>query len=152
MLKTDIESLIEKLVGEIITDTEIELVDVEYVKERDWYLRVFLDKAGGIEVEDCQWVSGALEKKLDELDPVKDSYYLEISSPGLERSLKKERDFIRHTGDKVKVQLYNALNGEKALIGTLRGLENNQILLEKDGEQITIPREKVSQVRLHLEF
>jgi ribosome maturation factor RimP len=152
MLKADIEALVEKLVIDIIADTQLELVDVEYVKEHDWYLRVFLDKTGGIEVEDCQWVSERLEKKLDELDPVKDSYYLEVSSPGLERALTKDRDFIRHSGDQVKIQFYTAVNGEKSLVGTLVGLENDQILLEKNGEQMAIPRAKTAQIRLHLEL
>jgi len=152
MLKKDIELLVEKLVTEIIANTNLVLVDVEYVKEHDWYLRVFLDKEGGIEIEDCQDVSTKLEKKLDELDPIKDSYYLEVSSPGLERPLKKDRDFNQQIGNKVTVHFYSAFNGEKSIVGTLLGLENNQILLEKNGEKIIIPRETVSQVRLYLEF
>lgn len=99
MSKEQIENLVEGLVNDIIASTDLEMVDVEYVKEREWYLRVFLDKEGGLEVEDCQWVSERLENKLDELDPIKDSYYLEVSSPGIDRALKKERDFVRHSGN-----------------------------------------------------
>lgn len=96
--KQDIEAKVEELVSDILAGTDLELVDVEYVKEREWYLRVFLDKPGGIDVDDCQAVSEKLEAKLDELDPIKTSYYLEVSSPGIGRQLKKERDFIRHAG------------------------------------------------------
>ncbi len=152
MLKKDIELLVEKLVIEIIANTNLVLVDVEYVKEHEWYLRVFLDKEGGLDIEDCQQVSSKLEKKLDELDPIKDSYYLEVSSPGLERPLKKERDFQQEIGNKIIVHLYSAINGEKSIIGTLLGFENNQIMLEKNGEKIVIPRDKASQVRLYLDF
>lgn len=152
MLKKEIELLVEKLVTEIIANTNLVLVDVEYVKEHDWYLRVFLDKEGGIEIEDCQDVSTKLEKRLDELDPIKDSYYLEVSSPGLERPLKKDRDFIQQTGNKVTVHFYSAINGKKSIVGTLLGLENNHILLEINGEKLSVPRENVSQVRLYLEF
>ena len=76
-----IENLVENLSVELLTGTDIELIDVEYVKERDWYLRVYINKVGGIEIEDCQFLSEQLEAKLDELDPIKESYYLEVSSP-----------------------------------------------------------------------
>lgn len=152
MLKKDIELLVEKLVTEIIANTNLVLVDVEYVKEHDWYLRVYLDKEGGIDIEDCQEVSSKLEKKLDALDPIKDSYYLEVSSPGLERVLKKDRDFEEQKGNKITVHLYKAVDGKKTIVGTLCGMENNQLLLEKNGERIFIPRDNVSQVRLYLEF
>lgn len=147
-----VEDLVEKLTLELLADTGIELVDVEYVKERDWYLRVFLDKAGGIEIEDCQWLSDQLEEKLDQLDPIKDSYYLEVSSPGLDRALKKERDFIRHVGDMVEINTYAPIDGKRVIVGKLTGLVENSIQLEVDGLALAIPRDKAAQVRLHLEF
>ena len=153
MSKVHIEKLVEKLTGDIIQGTNLELIDVEYVKERDWYLRVFLDKPGGMELEDCQWVSERLEAKLDELDPVKESYYLEVSSPGLDRPLKKEADFIRHAGDKVEIHTFAPLDGRKLIVGTLVGLSaDNQIQIVVDENEIQIPRDKVSQIRLYLEF
>ena len=148
-----IEKLVEKLTGEIIQGTNLELVDVEYVKERDWYLRVFLDKPGGMELEDCQWVSERLEAKLDELDPVRESYYLEVSSPGLDRPLKKEADFVRHAGDKVEIHTFAPLDGRKLIVGTLVGISaGSQIQIVVDGNEIQIPRDKVSLIRLYLEF
>ena len=147
-----IEELVESLVVNMLDNTNIELVDVEYVKERDWYLRVFLDKEGGIEIEVCQWLSEQLENKLDELDPIKDSYYLEVSSPGLDRALKKDKDFSRHVGDMIEINTYAPINGQKILVGKLNGLVDNNIQIDVDGIEMTIPKDKAAQVRLHLEF
>lgn len=153
MAKEKIETVVEKLTDDIIKDSGLELVDVEYVKERDWYLRVFLDKQGGMELEDCQWVSEKLEAKLDELDLIRDSYYLEVSSPGLDRPLKKDKDFLRHAGEKVEVHTFAPLDGKKLLVGTLVGLDDSgHIQITIDGKDIIIPKDKVSQVRLYLEF
>lgn len=152
MSKEQIEILVEKLVTDILETTELELVDVEYVKERDWYLRVFLDKKGGLEVEDCQWVSERLENKLDELDPIKDSYYLEVSSPGLDRALRKEHDFTRHIGDKIEINTFAPINGQKKIVGTLKGLIDGEIHLDVDGTELNVARDKTAQVRLHIDF
>lgn len=147
-----IEQTVERLVLDIIKDANLELVDVEYVKERDWYLRVYIDKPGGIEMDDCQWVSEKLENKLDELDPIKESYYLEVSSPGLDRALKKEKDFQRHTGEKVDVHTFAPVNGSKTIVGTLEGLRENQVVIKVDDKVMSLPLDKVSQVRLHIDF
>ena len=147
-----IEAVVEKLVTDIIAASDLELVDVEYVKERDWYLRVFLDKESGIEIDDCQWVSEQLEGKLDETDLIKDHYYLEVSSPGLDRPLRKERDFIRHAGDKVEIKTYEAIDGKKLFTGKLIGLAAGNIEIEADGQSLSIPQTKVALIRLHIEF
>lgn len=147
-----VETLIEDLTAVILENTGIELVDVEYAKERDWYLRIFIDKAGGIEIEDCQWLSEQLETKLDELDPIKESYYLEVSSPGLDRALKKDKDFKRHIGDMIEITAYAPINGQKVIIGKLQGLVENNIQIDVDGVALTVPRDKTAQVRLYLKF
>jgi ribosome maturation factor RimP len=152
MSKEQTEILVEKLVRDIITGTELELVDVEYVKERDWYLRVFLDKPGGMEVEDCQWVSERLETILDGRETIKESYYLEVSSPGLDRALKKDRDFVRHIGDKVEISTFAAINGRKSVVGKLLGLIDGDIHVDVEGIEMNIARDKTSQVRLYLDF
>ena len=152
MSKEHTELLIEKLVQEILIGSAIELVDVEYVKEREWYLRVFLDKEGGIEIEDCHWVSEQLEAKLEKLDPIKESYYLEVSSPGLDRALRKDRDFIRHVGDKIEITTFKPIDGQKKFIGVLKCLSEGNISIDVDGVEVIIPREKASQVRLYLDF
>lgn len=152
MSKEKIESAVEKIVSDIIAGSKLELVDVEYVKEHDWYLRVFLDKESGMEIDDCQWVSERLEAKLDETDLIKDHYYLEVSSPGLDRPLKKERDFVRHAGDKVEVKTYEPINGQKVFIGNLIGLFDGDIRMDIDGQTVNIPKDKTAQIRLHIVF
>jgi ribosome maturation factor RimP len=152
MSKEHIENLVEKLVQDIVANSVIELVDVEYIKEREWYLRIFLDKEGGIEIEDCHWVSEQLEAKLEELDPIKESYYLEVSSPGLDRALRKDRDFIRHIGDKIEITTFAPINGNKSIVGTLNSLTNGDISIDIDGAEMKIPRNQTSQVRLYIDF
>lgn len=144
-----VETQVESLMTEILSGTDYELVDVEYVKERDWYLRVFVDKKGGIDLDDCQFLSEKLSAKLDEADIIGGAYILEVSSPGIDRILKKDRDFIREAGKVVDVTLYAPLNGKKIFVGELVGRDEN-FLHFKDME--SLPREKIAQVRLHIDF
>ena len=144
-----VETQVEGLVQEMLAGTEFELVDVEYTKERDWYLRVFVDKAGGIDLDDCQAISERLSPRLDESDIISNGYILEVSSPGIDRILKKDRDFIREAGKRVDVTLYAPLNGRKIFVGELVG-RDEEFLRLKDKEPI--PREKIAQVRLHIDF
>lgn len=152
MAKPKIEPLVEEIVRGIITDSNIDLVDVEFVKERDWYLRIFLDKPGGIEIEDCRWVSSAVEDKLDELDPIEQAYYLEVSSPGLDRPLKKPKDFIRHAGDMVDVHTFVPIVGKKEWVGKLIDLQDGIVRIMVAEDEISIPLEKISIIRLHIDF
>ncbi|MBR1807584.1 MAG: ribosome maturation factor RimP [Selenomonadaceae bacterium] len=135
--------------AEILADTDFELVDVEYVKERDWYLRVFVDKQGGIDLDDCQALSERLSERLDATDIVSGSYILEVSSPGIDRILKKDKDFIREAGKLVDVTLYAPLDGKKLFVGELVG-RDEEFLRLKDIEPL--PREKIALVRLHIDF
>ena len=110
MKKSEIIARTEELVTPIIQDNNFELVDVEYVKEgADWHLQIFADKEGGINIDDCVFISRALEKKLDEEDFIQDAYILEVSSPGLGRPLKKNKDFDRNIGKKVELKLFKAV-------------------------------------------
>lgn len=143
-----IEDTVEKIVEELLEGTNIELVAVEYVREKDWYLRVFIDKEGGIELDDCQELSGRLGDILDEKDVIKGAYMLEVSSPGLDRELKKEKDFRREQGKKVDVNLYAAVDGNKVLVGVLNGYDGDNVTID---EQV-IPMDNVAQVRLHIDF
>lgn len=143
-----IEDIVEKIVEELLEGTNIELVAVEYVREKDWYLRVFIDKEGGIELDDCQELSGRLGDILDEKDVIKGAYMLEVSSPGLDRELKKEKDFRREQGKKVDVSLYAAVDGSKVLVGVLNGYDGDNMTID---EQV-IPMDNVAQVRLHIDF
>jgi ribosome maturation factor RimP len=144
-----VEKTVEKLAEELLADTGLELVDVEYVKEKDWYLRVYIDKPEGIDIEDCQALSEKLEKELDEKNVVPDSYILEVSSPGLDRVLKKEKDFVREAGKIVDVSLYEPLDGSKQITGKLIGCEDNALKLE---ELEPIDMKKIAQVRLHIDI
>ena len=151
MSKQQVENDVMAIAEELLKDqSEIELVDVEYVKERDWYLRVFIDKAGGIEIDDCQALSERLEKVLDEKDIIRDSYILEVSSPGLDRQLKKPRDFVREQGKKVDVTLYAPVDGTKECTGVLEGYDEDAKTVTIDGR--AWPLEKISVIRLHIDF
>ena len=146
-----IEEAVEAIVQEIVQDSNLEVVDVEYVKERDWYLRIYLDKEGGIEIDDCQRISEALEQILDEKDLLKDAYILEVSSPGLDRVLKKARDFEREQGKDVEVTFYAPVDGKKTWVGTLTGYDREKNAIVLDGEKELL-LEKTAQVRLHIDF
>ena len=152
MKREDIETLIEKIVMDKIKDTNLELVDVEYVRERDWFLRVYLDKSGGLEIEDCQMVSEFLTKYLDEKDPIKEKYYLEVSSPGLDRQLKKPKDFIRHRGAKVDVSFFKPLDGKKTITGELGEVSQELLELMVNGKIEQLQRNLIAGIRLHLDF
>ena len=144
-----VETAVEKIVQELLVGSDLELVDVEYVKERDWYLRIFVDKPQGMRIEDCQRLSEALGKELDQRDVVPENYILEVSSPGLDRVLRKERDFIREKGKIVDVTLYAPLDGEKLITGTLAACDESTLTLS---ERAPIPRDKIAQVRLHIDI
>ena len=154
MGKNRVETITESLVTPIIEEEKFELVDIEYKKEGpNWYLRVYIDKPKGITLDDCQKVSEQLSNKLDKEDPIKENYFLEVSSPGLDRPLKKESDFIRFKGEMVEVKLYEALNGSKTIEGELVGLENNIIKVKVDNVGLVeIPKDKVALTKLTIKI
>ena len=143
-----IETEVERIVEELIEGSPLELVAVDYVKERDWYLRVFIDKEGGIEIDDCQELSGRLEEVLDAEDLIKTSYILEVSSPGLDRELKKPKDFQREQGRMVDVSLFAPLEGEKVITGELKAYDGENVTVDER----VIPMSKVAKVNLHIDF
>lgn len=151
MKKSEIEKYCEELVTPIIDGNNFELVDVEYVKEgSDYYLRVYADKEGGINIDDCVLISRALEAKLDEEDKIAEAYILEVSSPGLTRPLKKDKDFKRSIGKLVEIKLYRALNGVKELSGYLENYSDTEICIndENSDETVVIKRSDISMIRL----
>ena len=150
MTARHVEESVEEIVAGLLEGQDvIELVDVEYVKERDWFLRVFIDREGGIEIDDCQNLSERLEEELDKRDIIPESYILEVSSPGLDRVLKKDRDFQREMGKTVDVSLYAPMDGKKILVGILTAYGDGKITLDESQE---VSMDKVSQVRLHIDF
>lgn len=134
----------------IAAENAVELVDLEFVKEgANWYLRVYIDKEGGVTIDDCEAVSRALEAKLDADDPIEQAYILEVSSPGIDRPLKKDADFVKYQGETVDVKLYKAKDGRKQFQGKLLGLAEDVLSIEEeDGETLAFERKDVASVRL----
>lgn len=153
MAKRQIENVAAELVQPIVDRLLYELVDVEFLKEgANWYLRVYIDKPGGIAIEDCQIVSEELSDRLDETDPIKQSYILEVSSPGLERPLKKDSDFEKFRGEPVEVKLFQPVNGKKVFEGDLLGLEGSFINIKQGGDVIKFDRADVAVIRRVVRF
>lgn len=144
----------EKHLLPLMEEHGFELVDVEYVKEAGtWYLRAYIDKEGGIAVDDCEVISRALSSWLDKEDFIDDSYILEVSSPGLGRPLKKEKDFVRSMGKDVDVRLYRQLNKQKEFTGALSAYDENTVTLTmEDGNQMVFEKADIALIRLALDF
>ena len=148
------EAKVLPLLAPIVEANGLELVDLEFVKEGvNWYLRVYIDKEGGVTLDDCEVVSRTLEAKLDEKDPIEQAYILEVSSPGLDRPLKKEADFVKFQGEIIDVKLYKAVNGSKQYQGKLLGLEIGLLSIDEDnGNVVTFEHKDAASVRLAVIF
>ena len=155
MAKREIyEQKTEELLLPIIEKNQFELGDVEYVKEgSNWYLRAYIDKPGGITVDDCEVVSRALSELLDQNDFIEDSYILEVSSPGLGRPLKKEKDFQRSLGEEVEIRTYRAINRQKEFVGVLKGYDKESVTIEYEDEtEQTFLKSDIALIRLAFDF
>lgn len=152
--KESYESRTEKFLLPLVEEHGFELVDVEYVKEAgNWYLRAYIDKEGGIAVDDCEVISRILSDWLDKEDFIDESYILEVSSPGLGRPLKKEKDFARSIGKDVEVRLYKALNKSKEYTGRLKAYDKESVTLQmEDGSDLVFQRAEIALIRLALDF
>ncbi|MCT2534561.1 ribosome maturation factor RimP [Aquibacillus koreensis] len=147
----------EELVLPILERLDLELVDIEFEKEgKNWFLRVFVDKTGGVDIEECGQVSEQLSEKLDAEDPVTFPYFLEVSSPGVERPLKKKKDFENNIGNNVYVKLYEPLHDSKEFEGVLKSYEDEVAVLEikikTRKKEIEIPFDKIAKARLAVTF
>lgn len=158
MQAQEIEMLITEMVEPLLADTEMTLVDVEYVREKDWYLRIYIDKPGGVEIDDCQLVSEKLTAVLDEKDPIPDKYYLEVSSPGIDRPLKKDSDFEAAYGTKVDIEFKEPWEGMDVLVGELVGHDADTVDVKKfiKGKLFKNPtkleRSNIALIRPHIDF
>ena len=150
MAKKDYEQTTEELITPIIAAHNFELVDVEWVKEgANWYLRVYIDKEGGITVDDCEVINREFGDVLDEKDYISENYIFEVSSPGLDRPLKKEKDFARSIGKDVEVRLYKPVDKVKEFVGILDSYDKTTVTLElEDGEKKTFDRSAIALIRL----
>ncbi|KHO12949.1 ribosome maturation factor rimP [Latilactobacillus curvatus] len=150
---------VHDLIVPILDQHHFELVDIEFVKEgSSWYLRVFIDKPNGIDLEDCALVNDALSEKLDSIDPdpIPQAYFLDVSSPGAERPLKKEADFQKALGEYIHISLYQAVDGEKIYQGTLKALDDDTLTLvikiKTRQKEVTFNRKEIAKARLAIEF
>lgn len=148
------ETRTEELITPILERMNFELVDVEYVKEGGtWYLRAYIDKEGGITVNDCEAVAREMNEILDREDFVEDSYVFEVSSPGLGRPLKKEKDYIRSMGKEVEIRTYRAINREKEFYGILSAYDESTVTIETDeGGTLTFEKADIALIRLAFDF
>ena len=148
-----VTELVAKLAQPVVEEKGCALWDVEYVREgSERFLRIYLDKEGGVDINDCEAVSRAMDPILDEADPIPESYHFEVCSAGLERALKRPGDFARFMGSPLTVKLYRPRNGLKEIPGVLRGYEEGRVTLEAGKETITFEKSEVALVRLRVEF
>jgi ribosome maturation factor RimP len=157
MMSKKVTEIVEELVSPILDELELELVDIEYVKEgKNWFLRVFIDSNEGVDIEDCGVVSERLGEKLDEVDPIPHNYFLEVSSPGAERPLKKESDFTRSIGKNVYIKTYEPIEGEKVFEGELTAFDGQMVTItfkvKTRTRTVNIPYEKIATARLAVSF
>lgn len=140
-----------ELARPVVEEEGCSLWDVEYLREAGtWYLRVYIDKEGGVSIDDCERISRRLDPILDEADPIPESYVFEVGSAGAERELKRPSDFEAFLGSEVEVKLYKPLEGSKSFVGRLLGYENGGITLAVGARELHLSPDQVAQVRLHL--
>ena len=158
MQSAEIEKLVSGMAEEILQGTDISLVDVEYVREKDWYLRIYIDKPGGIEIDDCQMVSEKLTEILDARDPIRDKYYLEVSSPGIDRPLKKDKDFESFYGKKVDIKFFAPWEKNKEIVAVLTAHDENTISAKpvlkgrESKNSVVFEKKTIAMIRPHINF
>lgn len=152
--REEYEATTEQLIMPILETNNFELYDVEYVKEAgNWYLRVYIDKEGGITVEDCELVSRAMSDILDQKDFIPDAYIFEVSSPGLGRQLKKDKHFAKSIGEEVEIKTFKPINKQKDFDGILVDFDKDKLVIElEDGSKMEFARADIAMVRLALDF
>ncbi|MGI5902254.1 MAG: ribosome maturation factor RimP [Desulfitobacteriia bacterium] len=152
MGKTIIDK-VKKLAEPRVSELGLELVDVEYTKEgAHWYLRLFIDKDGGVDVDDCALVSHKISEILDRENPIPQAYMLEVSSPGVERPLTSKEDYEKYKGELVSIYSTKPYRGYTCFTGYLKGLEGERVVLEYEGQRIDIPYDLVEKAHLTFEF
>lgn len=148
-----VEESVWTAVEPVITDLGYSIYDVEYLKEgTNWYLRVYIDKNVGISIEDCETVSRAIDPVLDKLDPIKTPYTLEVSSPGIERVLRREEHFERYMNEEIEVSLFKAIDGEKKIKGFLKSFDGNNLEIEVNNNKLNIDMKDISVVKTVYNF
>ncbi|MCI5622100.1 MAG: ribosome maturation factor RimP [Lachnospiraceae bacterium] len=152
--KESYEQRTEELILPILEENQFELVDVEYVKEgSDWYLRAYIDKDGGITVNDCELVARKMNEILDREDYIDGSYIFEVSSPGLGRPLKKEKDYVRAMGKELEIRTYRTIDHEKEFYGILKAFDENSVtIVTEDERELVFDKKDIALIRLAFDF
>lgn len=149
----NVRSAVEEIARPIVESMGLIYIDTEYAKQgQDWMLTIFIDKDGGVLLEDCEQASRAIEAVLDETDPITESYCLCVSSPGLDRPLKTEEDFLRSLGKEIDIKLYKPFEGAKFFTGTLTGYTENTVTIETEENEIVFERNEIAKINLHLDI
>ena len=147
--KNSTEKTVWQFIEPLLTETPYEIYDVEYVKEgTEWYLRFFIDKEGGIDLDDCETVTDLINDPLDELDPIAEAYFLEVSSPGVERHLKSIRHFENAVGEKIRVKTFVKIENNKEWVGILKSVDDNGITLDANGKTIAFSFDKIAKANI----
>ncbi len=158
MQSAEIEKLVSGMAEQLLEGSDIALVDVEYVREKDWYLRIYIDKPGGIEIDDCQMVSEKLTELLDASDPIRDKYYLEVSSPGIDRPLKKDKDFESSYGKKVDIKFFAPWEKNKEIVAVLVAHNDSTVSVKpiikgrESKNPVEFERKLIAMIRPHIDF
>jgi ribosome maturation factor RimP len=153
MAKRKVEDIAYDLAKPITDRYNFEIVEVEYKKEgADWYLRLYIDKEGGITVDDCQAVSEEMSDLLDEADPIEHAYIFEVSSPGIDRPLKTDRDYEKNNGKLIEIKLFSPMNGKKVFEGILKGHTAEKVEIEAEGETLQIEKSVIALIRPAIKF
>lgn len=146
-----ITELVWELADPVVRELGCEIWDVEYVKEAGgWFLRIYIDKEGGVSIVDCEAVSRELDPMLDERDPIPTAYTFEVSSAGADRELKRPGDFERFIGESVEIKHYQPIDGAKTHVGLLKSYAGGAVTIESGGNEKTYDKAQVAQVRLHM--
>ena len=152
-MKKDYETRTEEMLKPITEHFGVSIYDVEFVKEgSDYYLRAYIDKEGGVTIDDCENVSRALSDELDRDEFITEAYILEVSSPGLGRTLKKERHFLNSLGEEVEVKTYKPIDGQKEFVGILKDYKDGKAVIETENGDIEFTKEQLAAVRLTIDF
>lgn len=148
-----VENRTEELLAPIAEENGVEIYDVEYLNEgSDWYLRAYIDKPEGVNIQDCENVSRALSDKLDEVDFIDDAYILEVSSPGLGRTLKKDKHLEKSLGEEVELRLYKPRDKQKEFTGILKSFDADSVIIETEEEEKVFARSEIALIRLAFDF
>ena len=137
----------------VVREEGCSLWDVEYVREAgSWYLRLYIDKEGGVSIDDCERISRRLDPILDEADPIPESYVFEVGSAGADRELRRPSDFVQFMDSEIEVKLYKPLDGSKSFVGRLAGYEDGTVVLDWRGKELRFAPAQIAQVRLYVSF